>query len=144
MICIYQINKWAFQWKMSFNQDLSKQAQNFLLVKKLRTFLILHYVLIRALFWKPISKTPWNISFCLINIWGKFETNYYQGKQSYRIQCHIQSYFEAGIPVWDPKLKPPKVLISPQTLKSVDFWCKLLSTLLVAEPRERCFELFRM
>ena len=22
-------------------------------------------------------------------------------------QCHIQSYFEAGIPVWDPKLKPP-------------------------------------
>ena len=30
-----------------------------------------------------------------------------------------------------------------QTLKSVDFWCKLSSTLLVAEPRERCFELFR-
>ena len=23
------------------------------------------------------------------------------------IQCRIQSYFEAGIPVWDPKLKPP-------------------------------------
>ena len=22
-------------------------------------------------------------------------------------QCHIQSYFEAGIPVWDPKLRPP-------------------------------------
>ena len=22
-------------------------------------------------------------------------------------QCRIQSYFEAGIPVWDPKLKPP-------------------------------------
>ena len=30
-----------------------------------------------------------------------------------------------------------------QTLKSVDFWCKLSSTLLVAEPREQCFELFR-
>ena len=24
---LYQINKWAFQWKMSFNLDLSKQAQ---------------------------------------------------------------------------------------------------------------------
>ena len=22
-------------------------------------------------------------------------------------QCRIQSYFEAGLPVWDPKLKPP-------------------------------------
>ena len=22
-------------------------------------------------------------------------------------QCHIQSYFETSIPVWDPKLKPP-------------------------------------
>ena len=32
---------------------------------------------------------------------------------------------------------------NPQTLKSVDFWCKLSSTFLVAEPRERCFELFR-
>ena len=21
-------------------------------------------------------------------------------------QCHIQSYFEAGIPVWEPKLRP--------------------------------------
>ena len=32
---------------------------------------------------------------------------------------------------------------NPQTLKSVDFWCKLSSLFLVAEPRERCFELFR-
>ena len=24
---LYQINKWAFQWKMSFNPDPSKQAQ---------------------------------------------------------------------------------------------------------------------
>ena len=33
---------------------------------------------------------------------------------------------------------------NPQTLKSVNFWCKLLSTFLVAKPREPCFELFRM
>ena len=31
-----------------------------------------------------------------------------------------------------------------QTLKSVDFWCKLLSLLVVAEPQEQCFELIRM
>ena len=33
---------------------------------------------------------------------------------------------------------------NPQMLKSVDFWCKLSSTFLVAEPRQQCFELFRM
>ena len=33
---------------------------------------------------------------------------------------------------------------NPQMLKSVDSWCKLSSTFLVAEPREQCFELFRM
>ena len=32
---------------------------------------------------------------------------------------------------------------NPQMLKSVDFWCKLLSMFLVAEPREWCSELFR-
>ena len=52
-------------------------------------------------------------------------------------QCRIQSHFEAGIPVWIP-------ISNPQMLKTVDFWCKLWSTFLVAEPRERCFELFRM
>ena len=33
---------------------------------------------------------------------------------------------------------------NPQTLKSVNFWCKLSSAFLVAESRERCFELIRM
>ena len=33
---------------------------------------------------------------------------------------------------------------NPQMLISVDFWCKLLSMFLVAELRERCFELFRL
>ena len=31
-----------------------------------------------------------------------------------------------------------------QTLKSVDFCCKLSSPFVVAEPRERCFEQFKM
>ena len=34
MICIYQINKWAFQWKMSFNPDPSKQAQEIIFSRK--------------------------------------------------------------------------------------------------------------
>ena len=31
---LYQINKWAFQWKMSFNPDPSKQAQEIILSRK--------------------------------------------------------------------------------------------------------------
>ena len=31
---LYQINKWAFQWKMSFNTDRSKQAQEIILSRK--------------------------------------------------------------------------------------------------------------
>ena len=32
----------------------------------------------------------------------------------------------------------------PQTLKSFDFWCKVSSSFVVAEPREQCLDLFRM
>ena len=31
---LYQINKWSFQWKMSFNQDPSKQAQEIVFSRK--------------------------------------------------------------------------------------------------------------
>ena len=31
---LYQINKWAFQWKMSINPDPSKQAQEIILSRK--------------------------------------------------------------------------------------------------------------
>ena len=89
IICIYQINKWTFQWKMSFNPDPSKRAPKFFLTEKLRRFLIFHYVLITALSWKPIPKIPLQISWCLINILGTFESNYYQGKQSYRTFAKI-------------------------------------------------------
>ena len=49
----------GFQWKMSFNLGPSKQAQEIFLVEKLRRSITLQYVLITALSWKPISKTPW-------------------------------------------------------------------------------------
>ena len=39
-----KINHWAFQWKMSFNPDPSKQAQEALVSSKNR--FILHYILI--------------------------------------------------------------------------------------------------
>ena len=48
----------------------------------------------------------------------------------------VQSYFEAGIP------KIPNS--EPQTLKCADFWCNLSSQLVVADSRERCFQLFKM
>ena len=41
---------------MSFNRDPSKQAQEIFLVEKLRRFLVLHYVLMTALFRKPYIK----------------------------------------------------------------------------------------
>ena len=45
----------------------------------------------------------------------------------------LKSVYQIGIPN-----------SNPQTLKSVNFWCKLSSTFFIAEPRQRCFELFRM
>ena len=31
---LYQINKWAFKWKMSFNLDPSKQGQEIIFIRK--------------------------------------------------------------------------------------------------------------
>ena len=77
----------------------------------------------QAQFW-PIMAQIWfpKILFCGFYLYGRCQ------------QCHIQSYFEAGILVWIPNS-------DPQTLKSVDFWCKFSSPFIVAEPRERCVEL---
>ena len=136
MIFIYQINKWAFQWKMSFNPDPSKQAQKSFLVEKVRRFLILHYVLITALL-KPISKTLREVSCCLINIWGTLEINYYHGKQSYRtvvkiaknsaeaeVNNYVQSFSETTFRLWrhnlwwslQQKISPESLVYSMQCL----------------------------
>ena len=53
---LYQINKWAFQWKMSFNANPSKKAQEIILAEKLCKFPILRHVLITALSRKPHIK----------------------------------------------------------------------------------------
>ena len=66
--------------KMSFNPDPSKQAQEIILVEKLRKFVTFPYVLITALSAIPISKAPWHIYWCSICFWQIFESDYYQGK----------------------------------------------------------------
>ena len=84
--------------KWASTQTQSNKPKKHFLVEKLRRFLILHYVLITALSWKPISKTPWQISCCLSNIWGIFESNYYQGKPRYRTVAKIaKNSAEAGL-----------------------------------------------
>ena len=39
-------NRWAFQWKMSFNPDPKKQAQEAILVRNLKQYRIRYYYLI--------------------------------------------------------------------------------------------------
>ena len=56
---LYHINKWAFQWKMSFNPDPSKQAQGIIFSRKTKKFLILPYVLMTAF----VCQTPYQKHF---------------------------------------------------------------------------------
>ena len=109
------------------------------LVEKLRRFLILHYVWITGFSWKPISKTPWQISWCSINICGTFESNYYQGKQSNRtvaevaknsaetgVNNYVQSFSETTFRLWrhdlwwslQRKISPETWVYSIQCLSS--------------------------
>ena len=39
---LYQINKWAFQWKMYFNLDTNKQAQEIIFNRKTKKIIVLH------------------------------------------------------------------------------------------------------
>ena len=104
-----QINKWAFQWKMSYNLDSSK----LLLAEKLKKFLIVRYVLIVALSRNHQIKNTSHISWCSINLWITFKSNNYQGKQNYRtdtgiakcfattgIKDYIQSFCETTSRLW--------------------------------------------
>ena len=50
------------KWALTLTQANKPESS---IVEKLRRFLIVHYVLITTLSWKPMSKTPWQISWCL-------------------------------------------------------------------------------
>ena len=39
---LYQINKWAFQWKMYFNLGTNKQAQEIIFNRKTKKIIVLH------------------------------------------------------------------------------------------------------
>ena len=39
---LYQINKWAFQWKMYFNLDTNKRAQEIIFNRKTKKIIVLH------------------------------------------------------------------------------------------------------
>ena len=56
------ITNWAFQWKMTFNPDLSKQAQEVIFSRKIkkflhRTFLFRNIPLSNSLFQKHLGLT---------------------------------------------------------------------------------------
>ena len=53
---LYQINKWAFQWKIALTQTQPNRSKKLVLVKKLRKFIILRYVLTRVLSRKRYTK----------------------------------------------------------------------------------------
>ena len=59
---LYHINKWAFQWKMSFNPDPSKQAQGIIFSRKTKEFLILRYILMTAF----VCQTPYQKHFGIL------------------------------------------------------------------------------
>ena len=84
MIGMYQINKWAFQWKMSLNPDPSKQAPQFFFSRKTKKISHPSLCFENSIILETHIKNTLANSCCLINIWGTFESNYYQGKQSYR------------------------------------------------------------
>ena len=48
-----KINKWAFQWKMSFNPDPSKQAQEVIFSRKIKK--LPHSTVI--MYYKPLLKS---------------------------------------------------------------------------------------
>ena len=67
-----------------------------------------------------------------VNLMHIFGTPFYKTPISAVSRAILKPVYRFGIPN-----------SNPQTLKSVDLWCKLSSTFLVTKPRERCFELFR-
>ena len=77
----YQINKWAFQWKMRFNQDPSKEAQEMIFsIKTKKTY----HPLLRFNN-RIVSQTPYQkhlfAYFLVLDFFScTFGSNYYQGK----------------------------------------------------------------
>ena len=91
---------------------------------------------------KPCQEWPHLLSFSFIKVFCKMTTCPRQPLLSGPISGRLISAVSRAILKLAYQFGIPNS--NPQTLKSVDFWCKLSSAFLVAEPREWCFELFRM
>ena len=52
-----RVREWAFQWKMSFNPEPSKQAQEVIFTRKLQKKDYPHYILMTVPWKKPLSKS---------------------------------------------------------------------------------------
>ena len=83
----------------------------------------INFIRIFSLFFKTWKFKPWlRLSYfkLCIHAWFKWDVHIpwnlkfhkWNGVKTWTSQCHIQSYFEAGIPVQDPKFRPPNVLVS--------------------------------
>ena len=53
---VVKISRWACQWKMSFNPDPSKQAQEVIFSRKTKKNTILLSLLTTIMYWKLIHK----------------------------------------------------------------------------------------
>ena len=53
---LVKISRWAYQWKMSFNPDPSKQAQEVIFSRKTKKNTILLSLLTTIMYWKLIHK----------------------------------------------------------------------------------------
>ena len=56
-----RISKWATQWKMNFNPDSTKQAQEVIFSRKLKKRFILHYYLIMPVLLGHLPKNTWKL-----------------------------------------------------------------------------------
>ena len=110
------------------------------IVFKMQIYLVHQLLNCSCMYWKnrpilsskirPINhKILISYTFCLIiEVVATLGINIFNLKW----QCCIQSYFEAGIPVWHTKLKGVKINSSKNR------------QVIVVEPRQRCFKLFRI
>ena len=56
-----RISKWATQWKMDFNPDATKQAQEVIFSRKFKKRFILHYCLTMPILLGHLPKNTWEL-----------------------------------------------------------------------------------
>ena len=70
-----RISNWATQWKMNFNPDTTKQAQEVIFSRKLKKF-ILHYCLIMPVLPGHFPKTLGNYTWQSVKVWRPYKNGF--------------------------------------------------------------------